>query len=266
VQIDTVERNRAMHKDTQNLEAYDYLLRGLEYNRGRSRADSRKARQMFEKAIALDPEFALAYVGLGNYYRRQVGYGWTEFPVQALKRAEELALTALRLDESKAEAYALLGHVHVYFRRYDLAISRLDRAIALNPNDALSYRMRGQILLWSGRVDEALESLERSRRFDPNMQTGLPMFLGIAYYLKGQYRKAIDILEEGTSRRPDWVGNHILLAAAYAESGNQDNARRAAQKILRLQPFFKIENYGTVFKNEADRERIIQGLRKAGLK
>ncbi len=266
VQIDAAERTRAMRKDTQNLEAYDFLLRGLEYNRRRTRADSRKARQMFEKAIERDPEFAPAYVGLGNYYRRQVEYGWTEFPRQALQRSEELALKALSLDDSEAEAYTLLGNVHIYAQQYDRAIGHLDRAISLNPTDAFSYRMRGQVLLWSGKTDEAIRSLETSRRFDPNMQTGLPMFLGIAYYLKGQYDKAIDVLEEGLSRRPDWVGNHILLAAVYAESGRADSARREAQEVLRLQPFFKIDQYGTVFRNQADRERIVQGLRKAGLK
>lgn len=98
------------------------------------------------------------------------------------------------------------------------------------------------------------------------MQTGLPMFLGIAYFLKGQYGKAIDVLEEGLSRTPDWVGNHILLAAVYAESGSTENARREAQEVLRLQPFFRVDQYGTVFRNQADRERIVQGLRKAGLK
>lgn len=266
VQIDAAERERAMRKDTQNLEAYDFLLHGLEYHRRRTRADSRKARQMFEKAIELDPDYALAYVGLGNYYRRLVEYGWTEFPSQALQRSEELALKALDLDESEAEAYTLLGNVHIYAQRYDRAISQLDRAIALNPNDAFSYRMRGQVLLWSGRIEEAIQSLETSRRFDPNMQTGLPMFLGIAYYLRGQYDKAVDVLEEGLSRRPDWAGNHILLAAVYAETGRTEDARREAQEVMRLQPFFKIDQYGTVFRNQADRERIIQGLRKAGLK
>ena len=92
------------------------------------------------------------------------------------------------------------------------------------------------------------------------------MFLGIGYYLKGHYDKAIKVLEEGVSRKTDWVGNRIILAAAYAQSARLEDAKREAQEVLRLEPFFEIKNYGTVFRNQADRDKIVQGLRKAGLK
>jgi len=89
------------------------------------------------------------------------------------------------------------------------------------------------------------------------------MFLGIGYYLKEQYEKSINVLKEGVSRKPDWVGNHIILAAAYAQASLSSEAAHEAQEILRLEPFFEIENYGTVFRNQADRAKIVQGLRKA---
>lgn len=265
VKIDTAERKRVMHKKTESLEAYDYLLRGMEYLRRRTRSENIIARQIFEKAIELDPDFASAYVGLGDTYSLQAEYGWTEFPTQALHRAKELALKALSLEESLADAYGLLGNVYTYFEQYDLAINQLNRAIQLNPNDASSLGNRGQVLLWSGRVNDAIHSLETAFRFDPNMSPVYFMFLGIGYYLKGQYDRAINLLEEGLSRQPDWAGNHIILAAAYAQSGRSDDAEREAQEILRLDPFFNIDNYGTVFRNQADRDKIVQGLRKAGL-
>jgi tetratricopeptide (TPR) repeat protein len=108
-------------------------------------------------------------------------------------------------------------------------------------------------------VDDAIQSLETAFRFDPNQAPGSFMFLGIGYYLKGQYEKAIILLEEGLSRNPDWAGNHIILAAAYAQSGRSGDAKREAQEVLRLEPFFAIDNYGTVFRNQADRAKIIQG-------
>jgi adenylate cyclase len=91
------------------------------------------------------------------------------------------------------------------------------------------------------------------------------MFLGIGYYLKGQYEKAIDVLEEGVSRKPNWVGTHIILAAAYAQAGHSSKAVHEAQEVLRQDPFFKVDNYGSVFRNQADRAKIVQGLRVAGL-
>ena len=264
VEIDAVERKRALQKKTESLEAYDYLLRGWEYFRRRTRTENGKAREMFENAIELDPGFAAAYVGLGRTYQAQVSFGWTEFPVQVLNRVEELALKGLSLDKSNSEAYALLGLVYTFREQYDLAINKLNRAIELNPNDAKSLSNRGQVLLWAGRTDEAILSLETAHQFDPNLAFGNFMFLGIGYYLKGQYANAIRVLEEGVSRSRDWVGNHIILTAAYAQSGRLADAERQAKEVLRLDPFFEVENYGTVFQNPAHRDKIVEGLRKAG--
>jgi tetratricopeptide (TPR) repeat protein len=83
--------------------------------------------------------------------------------------------------------------------------------------------------------------------------------------IKDQYEKAINLLEEWLSRNPDWAGNHIILAAAYAQSDRSNDAKREAQEVLRLEPFLAIDNYGTVFRNQADRAKIIQELREAGL-
>jgi adenylate cyclase len=265
VKIEAAERKRVLHKRTESLEAYDYLLRGLELFQTRTCADFRKARQMFEKAIALDPDFASAYVGLGRTYQSQTSYGCTEFPSQALQRAKDLATKAINLDEFQSDAYALLGMVYTYSGRYDLAISQLNQAIEINPNDAYAHSYRGQVMLWSGRVDDAIQSMEIALRFDPNRSPGDFMFLGIGYYLKGQYDKAINVLEKGLNRKLDWVGNHIILAAAYAQLDRSDDAEREVQEILRLEPFFELDNYGTVYRNQADRAKIVQGLRKAGL-
>lgn len=266
VEIDAVERKRAMQKNTENLKAYDYVLRGMEYLRRRTRSENGKARNMFEKALELDPQFASAYVGLGHTYEVQVAFGWTEFPIQALKRAEELALKALSLDKSNAYAYRILGLVYATQKKFDLAINKLNRAIELNPNDARSLSQLGQVLIWAGRVDDAINALETTYRYDPNMLHGDFMFLGIGYYLNGQYEKAINLLEEGVSRKPDWGGNHIILAAAYAQLGRLDDATHEAQIVLGLEPFFEIDRFGTVFRNPEHRAEILAGLHKAGLK
>lgn len=92
MKIDAAERKRVMQKETQSLEAYDYLLRGLEYLRSRTCSEMIKARRMFEKAIDLDPDFPSAYVGLGRTYQGQVSYGCTEFPNQAYRSQKILHL------------------------------------------------------------------------------------------------------------------------------------------------------------------------------
>jgi adenylate cyclase len=266
VKIDEAERARVMRKDTESLEAYEYLLRGLEYLRPGTRSGNMEARRMFEKAIELDPRYASAYVALGRTHFAMIAYGWTEFPSQALERAYDLGQKALSFEESNAGAHTLLGNVYIYRRRYDLAIGELQRAIQLNPNDARNHRELGSIMLYSGQVDDAIHSLETGLRFDPNMGPGDFMELGLAYYLKGRYDDAIMTLERGVGRKQEFVGNHIALAATYARAGRSEDAARAAAAVLRLHPFFELDSYGSVFRNSADRAAIIEGLRKAGLK
>ncbi len=266
VEIDEAERTRAMGKDTGNLKAYDYLLRGKEHLFRRTRSANREARRMFEQAVKIDPRYASAYAGLGETYIVLMAHGWTEFPNQALGKAQDFARKALSLDESNAWAHALLGNVFIYRTQYDLAVSELQRAIELNPNDATSYSLLGMVMLWSGRLDDAVQALQITLRFDPNTTPGSFMFLGLSYYLKGQYEAAVSVLERGLIRRPDFPGIHIALAAAYAKAGRLEEAKLEADAVLRLNPFFEVDSYGTVFRNPADRNKILEGLRKAGLK
>ncbi len=149
--------------------------------------------------------------------------------------------------------------------QYDLAKEEYRRAIELNPNDANSHAELGAIMNYSGQTDEAIQALEIARSFNPHMRPSNYMQLGIAYYLKGRYVDATDILERGLSWYPDDVFIHIPLAASYAKQGRLEEATRVSKKISRLHPFFEVDNYGTAFIDPFDRSRIIDGLRQAGL-
>jgi len=265
VKISEAERSRVWRK-TESLEAYDYLLRGWYYHDLRTRAASSQARQMFNKAIEIDPQYAAAYVALGSNYYQAANYGWTEFPDRALQRAYNLARKALAIEEGNGSAHRLLGNVYLRWAQYDLAATELRRAIKLNPNDAISYGALGSVMLYSGKTEEAIQSIENEMRFNPHLVPGDFMELGLAYYLEGKYEEAIRILERGVAQKPDFVGHHLGLAAAYAQLGKSAAAKQAAATVLRLSPFFETESYGTVFQNPADRDDLIEGLRKAGLK
>jgi adenylate cyclase len=266
IKVGKAERARAMYKDTDNLEAYDYLLRGWEHHKQRTRSKNVKAKEMFKKAIELDPAYANAYVALARSYVSDLGYGWTEFPAQTRQKALDLVNKALTLDESNAGAHALLGIYYVYQGEYELAFSELRRAIDLNPNDASSHHTLGWVMLYSGHTNEAIDALKTALRFDPNTSPSAYLFLGIGHYLKEQYDSAIKILKKGVGRKADFVDLHVALAATYAQSGRQEDAVREVKTVLELNPFFEAGSYGTVYRNPAHRDKIIAGLRKAGLK
>src|SRR5262249_5088247 len=155
-----LEQQRALAKRPENLGAYDLVLRGRAALLRFSRSENREARQLFEQALRLDPNYAAAYAWLGLAYRFMATLGWTEFPDEMLARAEEVARKALSLDPESIAAYQVLSRVHTVRLQYDLALAETDRALALNPSDSESHAARGDALLWMGRVDEAIAQLE----------------------------------------------------------------------------------------------------------
>jgi adenylate cyclase len=266
VKIPSAERARVMQKGTGNLQAYDYLLKGYNYYYRRNRAANILAAEMFEKAVSLDPNYAAAYVALGLTEFDKVSYGWTEFPHQALDRAQELAQRGLTLDESNSALHHLLARIFALRNQYEPAIDELERALELNPNDAESYEALGWIRLWFGRTDAAIESLELALRLDPSAPRNTLMHLGMAYYLKERYQDAIATLEKGLIQWPEFSGLHIVLAAAYAQAHRMNEAAEAASEVRRLEPFFELDSFGRALRNPSDRDKLIAGLRKAGLK
>jgi len=266
VNISQTEQARAMRKKPQDLQAYDYLLQGWAHYQRQTRASVTLAGELFVKAAALDPLYSAAYVGLGWVDYAQVSFGWTEFPHKALESAYEYGRKALELDKSNSSAHTLLCNVYTFQNKYDLAIHEAEQAIELNPNDAYAFGQYGWALLWAGQVDEAAAALEMSLRLDSASPREAWFHLGMAYYLKGKYGESLEVLEKGLIKRPDFVGNHIVLAATYSRLGRNEEAEHAAETVRRLDPFFKIESFGTAFRNQSHREAFVEGLRTAGLK
>src|SRR5260370_8332601 len=142
IKLNDIERQRAFKKPTENLEAYDYLLRGRDYIARNTRLGNEKAKTLFQRAIDLDPTYASAYVAMGLSWLKDVGSGWTEFPDEALKQAESLAQKAIELDDGNAEAHALLGRGYIIFRQLNLVISEAKRTLAPHPHPHLTSLSR----------------------------------------------------------------------------------------------------------------------------
>ncbi len=266
VKVDLVERKRAARKGTDNLEAYDYVLRGRELRARTSSSDNAKARKIIQKAIELDPRYAPSYVSLGWCYMDAVRYGWTATPTRTLQIVHDLAQKALSIDDESASAHRLLGTAFYKWQKYDLATTEFNRALALNPNDADTFDALGALRLYEGQPDAAIKAVETALRFNPNLGPSGLIHLGLAYYLLGEYGKAIRTLEGALGRNPNLVFLHIGLSAAYAQADRADEAARAAANVRRLHPFFNVEDFGNAFRKETDRLSIRKGLRKAGLK
>jgi adenylate cyclase len=265
VKVHQSERALAMSKSTDNLEAYDYYLQAYHHHYQRTLDGNIKARKLFQEAITLDPDYAAAYAGLAKVRTWAVNYGWTEFPNVVLQEALDLAKKAVQLDDSDAGAHGELGYIYMRFGEYDLAQTELQKAIDLNPNDRINYRYMGAVMLYAGQPTESLEWYDKVLEFDPYLSPGVYMNIGIAHYLKGDEDKAILWLKQAATKWPTFLGCHILLASIYGQSGQMDLAEAEKAKILSISPFFKLDFYGQAYQNPAHREKIVAGLRKAGL-
>jgi adenylate cyclase len=231
VKLTRFERERVLGKPTNNLAAYEYVLRGREFLSHASRDKNDEAAALFQRAIDLDPNYAAAYAALGGSHFEAVVSGWTEFRHDEPDQAETLAQKALSLDPVTTSAYRLLGFINMYKRRYDLALGQIDRALEINPNDVDSYQTRGNILVWAGRAAEGLPWLEGSLRLDRG-HVLTTQSLCFAYYFLDRYNDAVEAGDRFLARSPGRTGQtltHPFLAAAYAEMGRARMRRESAR-------------------------------------
>jgi TolB-like protein/Tfp pilus assembly protein PilF len=267
VKLTEGEEYRLRRKYSANLQAYDYSLRGLECYSRSTKKESARARRMFQKAIELDPEYALAYSRLGLTYLHEWTHAWSKDP-RMLKMAFELAQKAIALDDSLPEAYRILGDVYLYRRQHQKAIDKMEKAIALNPNYADALAGLGDVLNHAGMPEKAIQMVKKAMRLNPHHHAWYFYVLGLAYISTERYEETIEVLKRGVIRNPDFIGIHMLLAALYAEMGRSEEAQDEVQEILRISPNYSIEVLKRVapVKDQHSLDRIVAALRKAGLK
>jgi TolB-like protein/class 3 adenylate cyclase/Flp pilus assembly protein TadD len=272
VKLTAEEHERFQRAPTNNLEAYDFYLHGQESGL-RAFYETKKelnaqARQMYEKAIELDPRYAGAYAGLGWAYWVDWFFLWNPDRVQALERASELAQKAVALNDSLPEPHVVLGWVYLWKKQYEQAIAEVEKAIALDPNNAGSYLTLGTILVDAERPEEGIGLIEKAMRLNPHYPVDYLHQLGWAYRMAGRCEEALTPLKRVLTLEPNYNPAHVNLAACYAELGWLEEARTEAAEVLRLVPNFSLEvaRQSWPYKNPADLERTLAALRKAGLK
>jgi adenylate cyclase len=194
-----VEGERLAHLYTTSPEAYDYYLRGMEYFWRFTKEAHAQARQMYKKAIELDPAYALAHMLLGWTYLQEWVLQWSQDP-QTLEWAFALVQKALALDDSLPQAHELLGFVHLLKNKQpEQAVVEMERAVALSPNWYSAYAALGLSLNYAGRPAEAIEAVEKAMRLNPRNPGYLANYLtvlGGAYRLIGRYEEATQPLRE----------------------------------------------------------------------
>jgi adenylate cyclase len=255
-----------MTRHTDNLDAYDDFLLGRVYFWSFTKDGNAKARQMFEKAIALDPKYAEAYSSLGSTYWFAWVNQWSRDP-HALERALQVAQQAVALDQSLPSAHVVLSYTYMSEWQYDQAITEAERAIALDPNSGDGYGSLASALANSGKSAEAVVAAHKAMRLDPRNQDFYSLFEGVAYMLVGSYEEAIPPLKTYLARYSRFILGHLDLIACYVELGRDQEARAEAAEVMRINPQFSLATQERISPiNEPLKDRLFGDMAKAGLK
>jgi adenylate cyclase len=260
------EQDRTSIRHTSVIEAYDLYLRGRTYLRGTKRSHL-KARELFDKAIKLDPEFAAAYAEKSFTYFSSFIMPMSRDP-KVIKNALKAAQRAVELDDTLPLAYARLAWAYFATRQHAKAVTAARRGVALGPNDAEANVQLGNILNWSGKPDEGKPYIERAIRLNPLHPYYYLFYLGQSYYLKGENDKAIELMKRVVTRAPYFLPVRRHLAVLYSEKGMLKEARAETKEVLRIFPGASIadERARCFYRWTPDvLKRFFTGLRKSGM-
>ena len=261
----------AWSSGTRNLEAWENVRRGMEVLNSVTPESPQEAEKLFKRALQLDSQYSMAWVGLGWACHHGVELRVGDFSEEEWKSAHDLTIKhgqkALELDPANPDAYSLLSLCYLSKFEYDLAIAMSEKAVILSPGHAEILGVAAIVLNKSGQPDRALEFIKRAMRHCPIYPSWFLLALGTAYRLTDQADVAINTFEVGASRSVDFLALHVNLASTLGEVGRQTDAKRTVSEILRLDPKFSIKQYiaNMSYRDTHVLEHFSDGLRKVGL-
>ena len=258
------EELRAKRPDS--LEAYECVLLSIWiYDDFLPEAHAR-ARDCLERAVELDPDYALAWAHLGQMYFEEYKYGYNLRP-EPIERALVATQKALELDSQEQWAHyvlALIGYLRE--RSFDSFYSAAERAIELNPNNAFVLADLGTWMAYSGEWDRGKALVEKAMRLNPFHQRWLYISFVLDHYRKQEFREALAVALK--MNLPNNEGVQASLAAVYGQLGEKETARATLDHILATQPGFA-DDPGRWFTRRRVPDHVVEslmdGLRKGGL-
>jgi adenylate cyclase len=238
------------------------VLRANALSVGDPAADA-AAHRLYERAIALDPDYALAYAQLAISHAKR----WEDDVTNSSKeldRAFELATHAVFLDAQEIVCHTALGYIQMCRRRFDEAEFHARKAVALNPNRPNSLATLAFILARAGQPDAAVELISDAMRLDPHHPTWYWTELGVAHFIAERYSEAVAAIRHRPNLPFLWLA---YLAASHAQLGEEEAMRGAVAETMQLQPKFSTAVFASKesYKRVSDQERLASSLRKAGL-
>jgi len=270
IQLTEQEETSLARVSTNNFQAYEHFLLGQKFARERTQESFAQAEAEFKEAIKLDPSYARSYGSLAIVIMRKYTNAWTDSPAESRERALVLAKKAVALNNTLPQAYWSLGFVHLYRNEFIEAAKAVEKATAIAPSYADGYGLLALIKNRLGDIDsadDAIRLIKKGMKLNPHYTWDYPYNLGRAYYNKGQYQLAIELLQKALERNENSMQPRLFLAASYSGLDMQDEAEWEVEQILNINPMITISHMkstSSIANNKAMKNYILL-LRKAGL-
>ncbi|MGH6932868.1 MAG: tetratricopeptide repeat protein, partial [Dongiaceae bacterium] len=269
VRLTESERKQISRLPTRNLEAYDAYTRAEQKVYNLTQESLGEALSLYQRAIALDPQFADAYAGYARALVDVVSFDYQMVLMSAVARqqAYEAAGRALELNAQAPRAYAALGILQSLDGDHDKAIASVQKAVALDPNSADAQLNLAIVLIYAGQQPEALAVMERVLQLNPKPQSQVYDYYALALFMNERYEEALQAVRMAGAPMESDLGLEVL-AMAYARLSRTQDARAAIEAIAKRSPSANLTATRVVSSHHRRQEDLgnrINALRDAGM-
>ncbi len=271
IRLSAREERWLFRRVTENPEAYDLYLRGLQQESYFNREGNLESRRLFEQAIALDPRFAAAYAHLAQALSLAWENGWADDRKSFVQNALAVAQKAVTLDDELPAAHWALGRIVAFapkpLRDHQRGIVELERALELDPNYADGYAFLAILFNGSGRSAEAISMIEKAMRINPRFPFWYLFALGQTQFFLTRFDAAAESFKKAIERNPSASWSHRWLLATYGHLGMLDDAEWEISELKALNQPPTLENAkeDSPVVDPANLKLYIDGMRKAGV-
>jgi adenylate cyclase len=249
---------------TNSVEAWELAMRAAPLVDSHVRDNVTVARQLLNRALELDENYANAWVQMGWLYWEESVWNWCDEPDVAMQKALDSAQNALSIDPNFPMAYSLLANIHMVLGDTALSITMAEKAVELAPNNSLAQALLGNVLMDSGRIKESIQKMQKAIRLCPFPIPWYLMVFGAGYHLNGDNNAAIIALNQAIEREPESHLARVWLASTFAEIGRFDEAKAVSKEVLNIEPGFSASSWANSFKSKSH-ARLKDNLLAAGL-
>jgi TolB-like protein/class 3 adenylate cyclase/predicted Zn-dependent protease len=276
VKLTDGEQARILYGSTRNFVAWGYAVKGLGIFYSYTKEAMIKSRELFEKAIELDPNYAHAATMLAWTHFIDTRLGHTDSQAASLDRAVELAKKALSMDDNDPLVHSLWQHIYLIKKQHVKAVEEGRKAIALGPNIAEVHILFGETLLNSGMFEEAVRMCEKAIRLHPHPPVYYLGQLMNAYYWIERYDDSLAIAEQFINRsrkvgyRSGVAWGYLGSALVHIRLGQESEAREEIEQVLQIWSKYNLDitrNYSVwaLQKDPNNLQQVLDALRKAGV-